>query len=75
MELVDRRITVNVVAPGPTETPMLDDPARSATPPVVPRLGRFVDPAEVAALVALLVGPDGRSITGQRIAICGGASL
>ena len=75
MELADRRITVNVVAPGPTETPMLNDPARSATPPVVPKLGRLIDPGEVGDLVAFLVGPTGRSITGQRFAICGGASL
>jgi NAD(P)-dependent dehydrogenase (short-subunit alcohol dehydrogenase family) len=50
-ELAPRRVTVNVVAPGPTRTAMLEDPARAATPPQVPRLGRFVEPAEVADLV------------------------
>ena len=75
MELADRQITVNVVAPGPTATPMLSDPARSATPPVVPRLGRFVEPSEIADLTAFLLGASGGAITGQRIAVCAGASL
>jgi NAD(P)-dependent dehydrogenase (short-subunit alcohol dehydrogenase family) len=75
MELAPRRITVNVVAPGPTETAMLEDPARVSTPTRVPPLGRYVQPEEVAGLVALLLGPDGASITGQQLVICGGASL
>lgn len=75
IELASRGVTVNVVAPGPTRTAMLDDPARAATPPRVPALGRFVEPEEVAGLVGFLLGPDGRSITGQRLVVCGGASL
>jgi NAD(P)-dependent dehydrogenase (short-subunit alcohol dehydrogenase family) len=74
-ELAPRGITVNVVAPGPTDTPMLQDPARSATPVVTPPLGKLIRPEEVAALTALLLGPDGGSITGQSIVICGGTSL
>jgi hypothetical protein len=35
----------------------------------------FVDPDDVAGLIAFLVGPHGRSITGQAIVQCGGASL
>lgn len=75
MELAERRITVNVVAPGPTDTPMLADPGRRATPPVVPPLGRLVRTEEVAAMVSLLLGEHGGAITGQQIVICGGASL
>ena len=75
MELAPRRITVNVVAPGPTDTAMLHSPGRAATPPKLPPLGRYVQPAEVAALTCLLLGPDGGSITGQHLVICGGASL
>lgn len=75
MELAPRRITVNVVAPGPTKTAMLQSPTRAATPPQLPRLGRYVQPSEVAALTCLLLGPDGGSITGQHLVICGGASL
>jgi NAD(P)-dependent dehydrogenase (short-subunit alcohol dehydrogenase family) len=75
MELAPRQITVNVVAPGPTQTPMLADPGRAATPPALPRFGRLIDPAEIADLVAFLLGPSGRSITGQRLVVCAGASL
>jgi NAD(P)-dependent dehydrogenase (short-subunit alcohol dehydrogenase family) len=74
-ELVGRGITVNVVAPGPTDTPMLNDPARQRTPPKVPPMGRFVQAGEVAGLIGFLLGPSGRSITGQTIVQCAGASL
>jgi NAD(P)-dependent dehydrogenase (short-subunit alcohol dehydrogenase family) len=74
-ELAPRRVTVNVVAPGPTRTPMLEDPNRAATPPVLPPLGRLVEPAEVAGLVRFLLEPSGAMVTGQTLVMCGGASL
>ena len=74
-ELAPRGITVNVVAPGPTRTAMLDDPNRASVPPVVPPLGRLVEPAEVAALTRFLLEPTGAMVTGQTIVMCGGASL
>jgi NAD(P)-dependent dehydrogenase (short-subunit alcohol dehydrogenase family) len=75
VELVARRITVNVVAPGPTRTAMLHDPERVSIPPSVPALGRFIEPSEVADLVAFLLGKSGAMITGQTLVMCGGASL
>lgn len=74
-ELAPRGITVNVVAPGATDTPMLRDPVRSASAPKLPPLGRFVQPEEVAGLVAFLLSADGASMTGQQLVMCGGASL
>lgn len=75
IELAPRRITVNVVAPGATDTPMLRDPNRTTVAPRLPPMGRFVDPAEIAALTLFLLSPGAASLTGQQIVVCGGASL
>ncbi|MCB4823521.1 SDR family oxidoreductase [Roseicella sp. GB24] len=74
-ELAPRGITANVVAPAATETPMLQDPARSAHLPRLPPIGRYIRPEEVAAMTAFLLGPEAGAITGQQIVICGGSSL
>jgi NAD(P)-dependent dehydrogenase (short-subunit alcohol dehydrogenase family) len=74
-ELAPRGITVNVVAPAATETPMLNDPARGDVAPKLPPIGRFIRPEEVAAAVAFLLSSEAGAITGQQLVICGGSSL
>ncbi|NUP24173.1 MAG: SDR family oxidoreductase [Streptomyces sp.] len=74
-ELAAGGITVNVVAPGRTDTPMLSDPGRAHTPPALPPLGRLISSDEVAGLTAFLLGPEGGAITGQQLVQCAGASL
>ncbi len=74
-EVAARGVTVNVISPSATATGMLEDPARAASPPRVPPLGRLIDPGEVAELAAFLLSPAAAAITGQDIVICGGASL
>jgi 3-oxoacyl-[acyl-carrier protein] reductase len=70
-ELADRGITVNCLNPGPTDTgwatPALTAQVAGALPS-----GRWNTPAEAAAVVAWLTGPDATSVTGQTIDAEGG---
>jgi 3-oxoacyl-[acyl-carrier protein] reductase len=74
-EFGPRGITVNTVSPGATDTDML----RADNPPealertaMFTALGRLGQPADIADVVAFLVGPDARWITGQNIQATGG---
>lgn len=75
IELAPRGISANIVSPAATATPFLTRGDRAGVPPVLPPIGRYIDPAEVAGAVSFLLGPDAGAITGQDILICGGASL
>jgi 3-oxoacyl-[acyl-carrier protein] reductase len=75
MELVPRRIAVNVISPAATDTAMQNDPARAAVKPKLPPFGALIDPTEIAALTAFLLSDAACNITGQEIFVCGGASL
>jgi NAD(P)-dependent dehydrogenase (short-subunit alcohol dehydrogenase family) len=68
-------VTVNVVSPAATRTPMLEDPARMQSAPQLPPIGRYIEPSEVAALVGFLLSGQAAAITGQDLQVCGGASL
>lgn len=74
-ELASKGITVNVIAPGATATPMLLQPERKSSPPKMPPIGRFIEPSEVAHLINFVLSPQAGAITGQELVICGGASL
>jgi 3-oxoacyl-[acyl-carrier protein] reductase len=74
-EVVAKGVTCNVVSPAATATTMLEDPARAGSAPRMPPMGRLIEPAEIAELVAYLLSPAAAAITGQDIAVCGGASL
>ncbi|MFI1827322.1 SDR family NAD(P)-dependent oxidoreductase [Streptomyces sp. NPDC020412] len=72
-ELGGRGITVNLVAPGPTNTEM--NPADGPMAETIrgyTATGRFAEPVDVASVVAHLAGPDAGYVTGARIAVDGG---
>lgn len=74
-ELIGRGITVNVVAPGAVDTPMLHDPRRGAPPKVDLPLGRLIRADEVVAAIDFFLAPQAGAVTGQTLYVCGGASL
>ena len=70
-ELADRRITVNAVNPGPTDTGWISDELRAVLLPQM-GLGRLGRPEDAARLIAFLAGDAGEWITGQTINSEGG---
>ncbi len=70
-ELGARRITVNAVAPGPTDTAMVSQLSRDTAPAITP-LGRLGQPDDIADAVGFLASDEARWITGQIIGVNGG---
>lgn len=74
-ELRGRAITVNAVAPGPTATALF---LEGKSPELIERLSkmnpleRLGTPADIAAVVAFLAGPQGGWINGQVVRANGG---
>jgi 3-oxoacyl-[acyl-carrier protein] reductase len=74
-ELRGRNITVNAVAPGPTATALFLDGKPQAVIDTLSRLApleRLGQPADIAAAIAFLAGPDGAWINGQVLRANGG---
>lgn len=74
-------VTANTVAPGSTDTPLLAESARLFDLPsprdFAPRqpLERLLEPQEVAATIAFLLGPGGSGITGATVPVDGGLTI
>jgi NAD(P)-dependent dehydrogenase (short-subunit alcohol dehydrogenase family) len=79
-ELATTGITVNAIAPGPTETELFraNSPVGSASEQRflkgVP-MQRFAQPDEIAAAIAFFASDDASYITGQTLFVDGGSSL
>jgi SDR family mycofactocin-dependent oxidoreductase len=80
-DLRDSGVTANAVSPGSTDTPMLAEsarlyglPGRDSFAGQQP-LGRLVSPAEVAAALVWLAGPDSSGMTGAVVPVDGGLAL
>jgi NAD(P)-dependent dehydrogenase (short-subunit alcohol dehydrogenase family) len=74
-ELGPRNIRVNAVAPGPTDTRMIDgDRITPEFLQTIP-LGRIGRPQDIAGAVAFLCGDDAAWITGQVLRVNGGLAM
>lgn len=74
VEMLPHRILVNAIAPGAIHTRMVPQEVYEAELAAVP-LGRLGDPAEISAAVAFLAGDGAGFITGQTLAVNGGALI
>jgi SDR family mycofactocin-dependent oxidoreductase len=81
VELAGTGVTANAVSPGSTNTAMLTESARLYGLPFSEAFaaqqphGRLLDPAEVAAVLTFLAGPDSSAITGAIVPVDGGLAL
>src|SRR5580704_15933032 len=76
MELGERGIRVNAVAPGVVRTPLTEryfqDPAMQKTIRDLHAVGRWAEPAEIAAAILFLAAEENGFITGAVLTVDGG---
>lgn len=72
-ELGPRGISANVVNPGPIDTGWMGDELAATLEPHHP-LGRLGTPSDIAGVVAFLLSPQGRWVSGQLLHADGGFS-
>ena len=67
-------ITVNCVAPGPTQTGWIDDDLEKAVVPLIP-MGKLIQPEDIAQTILFLASGQANMLTGQVIKVSGGHAL
>ena len=67
-------ITVNCVAPGPTQTGWIDEELEQAVLPLIP-MGKLIQPEDIANTILFLASPQARMLTGQVLKVSGGHAL
>lgn len=81
LELRGTGISANAICPGSTRTPILDECARLYDLPGAEAfasqqpLERLLEPAEVAALLVWLAGPESSGMTGAAVPVDGGMTV
>ena len=74
MEVGQYGITVNSVAPGPTQTGWIDENLEKAVIPLIP-MGQLIRPEDIAETILFLASRQARMLTGQVIKVSGGHAL
>ena len=67
-------ITVNCVAPGPTQTGWIDEDLEKSVIPLIP-MGKLIQPEDIAETILFLASEQARMLTGQVIKVSGGHAL
>ena len=74
LEVAQYGITVNCVAPGPTQTGWIDEDLEKAVIPLIP-MGTLIQPEDIAETILFLASKQARLLTGQVIKVSGGKAL
>ena len=74
LEAAQYGITVNCVAPGPTQTGWIDEDFEKIVVPLIP-MGKLIAPEDIAETILFLASKQARMITGQVIKVSGGKAL
>ena len=74
LEVAPYGITVNAVAPGPTQTGWIDEELEKAVLPVIP-MGTLIQPEDIAETLLFLASKQAGKLTGQVIKVSGGHAL
>ena len=74
LEVAKYGITVNCVAPGPTQTGWIDKEFEKVVVPLIP-MGALIQPEDIAETILFLASKQARMITGQVIKVSGGKAL
>ena len=74
LEVAGYGITVNCVAPGPTQTGWIDEDLEKAVIPLIP-MGKLIQPEDIAEAILFLASEQAGMITGQVIKVSGGKAL
>ena len=74
LEVAKYGITVNCVAPGPTQTGWIDEDLEKAVIPLIP-MGKLIRPEDIAETILFLASAQAGMITGQVIKVSGGKAL
>ena len=74
LEVAEYGITVNCVAPGPTQTGWIDEELENAVIPLIP-MKRLIEPSNIADTILFLASDKASMITGQVVKVSGGKAL
>ena len=74
VEVAKYGITVNCVAPGPTQTGWIDQDLEKAVLPLIP-MGKLIQPEDIAETILFLASRQAGMLTGQVIKVSGGHAL